>query len=796
MKQKRWSRRLGLIGISGILGVPLVLGLTLILTPQLLVNTWTVTQALRWVSGPQSELMWNRLQVNTVSESWAEKQISLVADGFCVRNQQLQVCLETLALAGTIDIRPWQWPLPRLGPIRLLGVDGEWRQPAQQPKPNTAESKQIVDPLVLVKKLEKIAVAEVELGINELILFEADQVLAKVRGDLHLSGLNRNAEDTLTVNLRGAWQNQKLRLDSRLAVEEYQSLLDEQARFTLAADGQFGANQGELNLKLTPAQGGEPGRQLQLTAGFQNAELTLSSTISGRIAQRSFTGDLQVEARQIMNNMVDFDLQPCSLTGSWGATLRQEARLKLQCRGQGRRRRSGHENVVAVFLPAYLNFDLISEGRVRQDGDGLSYSLKNNLTLDHVKNAALNLSGKMRADLDKTVDEPQPQVSVELDFSARVDRFQQLVKQLEDTAFAIPAPVNQLNGTVSCHVDGQYKSEGRRDIFPIQCQTDLQSSKQALKLAGQGRFMFNHESQAMRFHLAAAVNVERLEVVLPDFKLGSEVPKVTADKRFVMEPAPRDKSKVFTTKKLDVNAAIKETPGLFSYDIELTTDDHRAILLHTNLLSKALPLGANLTIRSAEGVSGKIMIQDYKVELFKRVTNVEELTVQLKPNQAQMPLSGRIVFQNNDYTITMHVYGQVQSPQFYMESEPPLPEKDLYAILLFGKQPDALTSDKVRTVDETRSAIADGAINLLSMYYLASTPIESVGYNPAEGMFTAKVNLQEGLSLTLGTDTESMNEVVLRKRLGNNWSIETKAVQTDDDESNRGVAMLRWGRRY
>ena len=63
-------------------------------------------------------------------------------------------------------------------------------------------------------------------------------------------------------------------------------------------------------------------------------------------------------------------------------------------------------------------------------------------------------------------------------------------------------------------------------------------------------------------------------------------------------------------------------------------------------------------------------------------------------------------------------------------------------------------------------------------------------------MFTARVALQEGLTLTVGTDVERAGEVGLRKRIGQNWSIETRALRGEEGEAGRAVAMLRWGLRY
>src|SRR5690606_11102980 len=119
-------------------------------------------------------------------------------------------------------------------------------------------------------------------------------------------------------------------------------------------------------------------------------------------------------------------------------------------------------------------------------------------------------------------------------------------------------------------------------------------------------------------------------------------------------------------------------------------------------------------------------------------------------------------------------------PRLKLYSDPPLPERDIYALLIFGRSPDALDMDQRQSVEEARAAAADGAIGLLSMFYLARTPIESVGYNPQSGQFTAKVDLGRGVSLNVGAGGETEERVGLRKRLGRHWTIETTAVRSKE----------------
>lgn len=71
-------------------------------------------------------------------------------------------------------------------------------------------------------------------------------------------------------------------------------------------------------------------------------------------------------------------------------------------------------------------------------------------------------------------------------------------------------------------------------------------------------------------------------------------------------------------------------------------------------------------------------------------------------------------------------------------------------MLLFGRKLDALDAGQAASVGSTGAAVADGAVTLASMYLLASTPVESVGYNPVTRVSTAKIRLADGTSLNVG----------------------------------------------
>jgi len=131
-----------------------------------------------------------------------------------------------------------------------------------------------------------------------------------------------------------------------------------------------------------------------------------------------------------------------------------------------------------------------------------------------------------------------------------------------------------------------------------------------------------------------------------------------------------------------------------------------------------------------------------------------------------------------------------------LQSEPPLPQEQLMAALLYGQPLDSLDPESQSSVGNAQAALADGVLNLASIFALASTPIQSVGYDPQKGVATMKVRIAEGTSLNLGASSSEIQEIGVRKKIGSHWSVSTQ-VENDPITSDRTVsAFLEWALRY
>ena len=73
-----------------------------------------------------------------------------------------------------------------------------------------------------------------------------------------------------------------------------------------------------------------------------------------------------------------------------------------------------------------------------------------------------------------------------------------------------------------------------------------------------------------------------------------------------------------------------------------------------------------------------------------------------------------------------------------------------------------MDQDRASSTASMQAAAASGAFALASIYYLASTPVESVRYDPASNSVTAKVRLGAGASMAVGRKGDDTSRIGLR----------------------------------
>lgn len=397
-----------------------------------------------------------------------------------------------------------------------------------------------------------------------------------------------------------------------------------------------------------------------------------------------------------------------------------------------------------------------------------------------------------------------------LNLNFLIPKFSRNVQLLKKTSLAIPAPFNDLDGTLEAIVSGNIDLQNGK--IPITLTSRLHSANQKFNVDGKGFLELKKESEWEDYQTNLTFDVVLAEVVLalPRLKL-AEPPRLLPDSRIQKKTnqaqslPPKDRP-FSIQKELRVSSSPPSQESSLHYTIKIRTPENTPILVLSNLAKTPVPIHLALLINDMEPPDVVLNISRFPLELFRRKAELEHFTFKIEKAEQQQeqdieethPIAGVLKVYYTDYTIKVEFFGTSERPKIKLTSDPPLPENQAYAVLLFGRTLDALDASQGESVSNTQAAMTDGAIGLASFYVLASTPIESLAYDSETGAVIAKVRLGEGTSLNIGGSTEQ-KFIGIRRRLSRMWTLETDLtnISNSSDAPNTGVsAFLRWSNRY
>jgi hypothetical protein len=228
-------------------------------------------------------------------------------------------------------------------------------------------------------------------------------------------------------------------------------------------------------------------------------------------------------------------------------------------------------------------------------------------------------------------------------------------------------------------------------------------------------------------------------------------------------------------------------------EVRIKTD--KPVILYSNLALDPVPVGLDLVVRAPSGgVSGTVDVKRFRANIFRRLASIERIRFTGRQGSPVMDMDGLVVYQAAEAKISIRLLGTTQKPQVEFESNPPMTQADIMAMLLFGKSPGQLDSDQQSSAANAQTAVANSAFGLASLYLLASTPVEYVGYDPVSRTYMVKFRLPGGATLQVGSDGQSKG-VQLRKRISSHLAIQTEFTNTQT-HGNMVTTLLEWyGRR-
>lgn len=391
----------------------------------------------------------------------------------------------------------------------------------------------------------------------------------------------------------------------------------------------------------------------------------------------------------------------------------------------------------------------------------------------------LKLAAAVSADLREGTWQLFPKLNSEF----KLNDFQGVRRLLDAENILIPAPFAILNGTADLTANGpvNFVFHGARletISTGVDLNTNLASKDQSIKLRIHAEIEAGSDFKQVEINIRTLI--DRLEIQLPPYNPIGGAPKVLADRR--LKRTPPSKSRKIP--KFIINFSASTTsPG--------------AVILHSNLAQPYIPL--SLDVVSGEKNSGRIEVLPFKVVYLRRTLFVDSLVLEVPATfKKQMPLTGEFHVQQTDYKVLIHVGGTVESPQITLSSIPYLERADIISVLLYDRTRNQLVGGDSETVGNVQAAMADRAIGLFGLWAFAATPIRSFSYNPVTKVYSATIDLGNGVTAGIGSDLDDSARLAVRKRLSERWVVTASWVPVDPKAKagSLGQVVLQWERRF
>lgn len=327
-----------------------------------------------------------------------------------------------------------------------------------------------------------------------------------------------------------------------------------------------------------------------------------------------------------------------------------------------------------------------------------------------------------------------------------------------------PAPLNAMEGEINIVVTTKESEASDTLILVADTKVDFTSKGQSLVF--EVRFSSLLDLATYRFFdLSAEVDFKRVAIQLPRLSKKEAPPQFFPDSRI--------------KRKVGLSEAEEKKNKAAPSDLKLNfrTAEAQALRIKTNLLDEDLRLKFDFAVSNGKVRQGYLDLLPLKTKIFKRPIEIPQARITF---QAPLPplFHGTINFLLPEYKITLKLEGPLSDPRHTLSSLPPLPQNDIYAVLLFGRPLADLDPDAQAATSTTNQILAQGILSLSVLYFLSGSPVEYIGYDPGSGEARAQIGLGKKTSLRLGAGQGGSRSTGIRRSLGRGWYLDN-SVQTN-----------------
>lgn len=742
--------------------------------PGLLINSNNLRRII-WVAAPtETTVHWQQLRLDAAAPRFLVHEYLLVGKDICVNEPRLKGCFPLVSIKARINYRRWPHITESIGPVLVNGDKLVLSLSTEKKKKESS-----IDWEKIYEHASKIEWQPIVLKLNHLTIHGSKKPIELTQMKL---ALNRKEEHIWNaggqLGSAKGFPVRKFSFDSTVDLHPNQQNFWQRFVATARAETIKGEKLA-LNARVQRISQ-QDDFSFNLHGLGTRKESTLDLDTRGTWRHGDFEAVVSGTALRAHPQLPRIDASRCTAKGRLPINSKERTFLDVNCP-----------------LSAKHNVSLPPSVKVDEWPDVLSMVVKGNVDFPHGRNRELNadvslktlpLSSpfvKLAADTAAHIRRSGRGHDIEvvkwdINLDAKILRFSKLVKALENSPWAIPAPIRSFQGEIGCKAGGGFDVRNKILDVPIQCNTDLISTRQEFLSKGSALFRMQKRPAGWQPTLDANIQIQRGQLEVPEIDWRRSLPQLFTDKRI-------------TQGITSTSTSIKPK---FHYTVVLNTTKGSPIKLLSNLARDPVPMELKeLQFSSRKPLSGTVIFHQFHLQPLKQLVSLNKFVITYPGSGNPALLDGLFDIYNVDYTIKLAVVGTMAKPRIEIFSDPPRPQTELLSAVIFGDATE-LDSDQMRSVEEARAAIADGAISLISMYYLAATPIDSIGYNPYTGVVRAKIRLSGRTSLTIGSDLRSQQSIGLRRRLSPNWSLETTVQHNTESDEQSERAMLRWAKRY
>ena len=767
--------------------IVLVTGLlfTILLNPSLIINKTTMDMAARQLKVAGVEIKWDEASFSFESHGLLDKTMRFGFEGMCasLSPNVERACFSRAKLAFRIGVDRMVPTLKALGPVVVEGGEVHLRfEKDEEKKPPSGELPLPV--IALPSFLSKTRFHDMNLDIVKL---EIDAGNASISGSVHAAlkaGEDNSIEGVeLKTELREA--KSKARIDLWASAKSKSGFrAGDWSLLTKGSAELGGSGSAKLDASFSSADGSRAdGKATVVFAqGSTRAKGELKSSLSEDRIELSALGSLSGFSEEITSASVS----NCRIELTRTDREKNRGFLSLNC--------SVKAGIKEFALPGELDpfYELPRSIAMNISGEAETFFMPDmdqkiegrlNASMVPLKGKLVSTRGKVGASFSGVPSKPPDNWKVSTDFDVHfvIESFSRLERALASTPWPVPAPFNIMDGVIDFALTGSMSTSTGKARFPAKLSTRLESKEQRIFTESDGEFVFSFGGAGMKnASLDLEVKLEDVQLQLPNLALAT-LPQLSDDSRIELK-APEG------PKKSGKDPAI-------SWRLHVASPEGKPVRILSNITPDFVPIELDLNV-DGDGSTGRVAINKFPVELFRRKAKVDSLDIELKKPADESTVKGSFTIDTGGYVISLLVAGLMESPAITLVSNPPLSEGDIISTLIYGEPADSLDEEGASSVGSMSAAIADRALALTSMFVLASTPIQSVGYNPQTKAFSARIKLGKKTSLITETGGTT-KQVGIRQRIGKGWRI-TTSYGTDSDPSaiTGGTALIEWTKRY